>query len=468
MISALGVLSAATLWAGSEVILESFEESVDSASLMNWGGRPALDPVGVVLEQYTKTGDDDLFVSHGQKSLKVTLSGSEWWSADFKITLSEEAVQKLREAAQSTDPARYILRWDFVFPASGTTHWMNSQIQNFGGNLDALESNNGRRTMSLPVDLMTPLPEEGPLELMFAENFDAIEDPFTSLDVYVDNVRLVDTYDPGATAKVYVLQSFEDPNDPTGGAANFTGWGGGTRTTYEQYLRADAEDMRVTDGTHALEVKYAGTGTWGSDFTIPFAGTKLAEILKLDLPVEERPARESLARYTLRWDVTYPARADDWTDTWMNTSYDTQAGGLPWSLTGAFETRRTYSITLDQITWADWTDPKPSLMFIANGAWGPSGTSIWYDNFRLIDTGDVGLAPAPKITAFTYNAQTLQISITWESVAGKNYGIDSTENLGGPWPNVVAANIVGQAGTTTYTTTLAASTRTFLRVKATN
>lgn len=466
LIVALGLFPAA-LHAETTTLLESFEDSIDSASLMNWGGRPALDPPGVTLEQYTKTGDDDVFVTQGQKSLKVTLSGSEWWSADFKITLSEEAAAKVREAARSTDLARYVLRWDVVFPPSGTTSWMNSQLQGFGGVYDQLDSNNGLRTMSVALDLLNPLPEEGPLELIFAQNFDAIEDPFSSLDLYVDNIRLVDTYAPGAQPKVYVLQSFEDPNDPTGGAANFTGWGGGQRTTYEQYTASGPDDIRVTDGTHALQVNYSGAGTWGSDFTLPFAGTKLAEVLKLDLPTEERPPKAELVRYTLRWDVTYPERADDWTADWQNTSYHTQADGLPWSQAGAFNTRKTYSITLDQVTWADWTDPKPSLMFIANGAWGPTGHTLWFDNFRLIDTGDVGQTPPPNITNFDYDAKTGQLTITWQSVAGKNYAIDSTEQLGS-WPTVVQSGIVGQAGTTTFTATVQNKPQSFFRVRATD
>lgn len=466
LIVALGLFPAA-LHAETTTLLESFEDSIDSASLMNWGGRPALDPPGVTLEQYTKTGDDDVFVTQGQKSLKVTLSGSEWWSADFKITLSEEAAAKVREAARSTDLARYVLRWDVVFPPSGTTSWMNSQLQGFGGVYDQLDSNNGLRTMSVALDLLNPLPEEGPLELILAQNFDAIEDPFSSLDLYVDNIRLVDTYAPGAQPKVYVLQSFEDPNDPTGGAANFTGWGGGQRTTYEQYTASGPDDIRVTDGTHALQVNYSGAGTWGSDFTLPFAGTKLAEVLKLDLPAEERPPKAELVRYTLRWDVTYPERADDWTADWQNTSYHTQADGLPWSQAGAFNTRKTYSITLDQVTWADWTDPKPSLMFIANGAWGPTGHTLWFDNFRLIDTGDVGQTPPPNITNFDYDAKTGQLTLTWQSVAGKNYAIDSTEQLGS-WPTVVQSGIVGQAGTTTFTATVQNKPQSFFRVRATD
>lgn len=454
--------------AENAVILESFEDNIDLVSLMNWGGRPALDPPGVTLEQYTRWGADDAFVTEGEKSLKVTLSGQEWWSADFKITLSDEAAQKVRAAAQSGELARYILRWDIIFPPSGTTAWMNSQVQGFGGVYDQLDSNNGKRTMSIALDLINPLPEEGPLELIFAQNFDATEDPFTSLDLYVDNIRLVDTYAPGAQPKVYLLQSFEDPNDPTGGAANFTDWGGGQRTTYEQYTAMDADDIRVSDGTHALQVNYSGAGAWGSDFTLPFTNTKLAEVLKLDLPAEERPPREALARYTLRWETTYPERGPDWTADWQNTSYHTLADGFPWSQTGAFNARRTYSITLDQLTWADWTDPKPVIMFIANGAWGESGYTLWYDNFRLIDTGEVSQpAPRPDITAFTYDAQTRQITLSWQSAAGKTYAIESTENLGS-WPNVVASDIAGQAGTTSFTTTVPANARSFFRVRLVN
>jgi hypothetical protein len=465
----LGLFPFAGSAAENAIILESFEDSIDSASLMNWGGRPALDPPGVTLEQYTRWGEDDPNVTHGQKSLKVTLSGQEWWSADFKITLSEEASQKVREAARSGELARYILRWDVVFPPSGTTAWMNSQIQGFGGVYDQVDSNNGKRTMSIALDLLpNPLPEEGPLELIFAQNFDATEDPFTSLDMYVDNIRLVDTYAPGAQPKVYVLQSFEDPNDPTGGAANFTGWGGGQRTTYEQYTATGPDDIRVSDGTHALQVNYSGAGAWGSDFILPFTNTKLAEVLKLDLPPEERPSRDELARYTLRWETTYPERGPDWTADWQNTSYHTLADGFPWSQTGAFNTRRTYSITLDQLTWADWSDPKPVIMFIANGAWGESGHTLWFDNFRLIDTGEVSQpAPRPDIKSFTYDAKTRQITITWQSAAGKTYAIDSTENLGS-WPNVLASNIAGQAGTTSFTTTVPANARSFFRVRQTN
>jgi hypothetical protein len=463
---ALTLLSAVALSAQEVTVLESFEDNIDAASLMDWGGRTALDPVGVVLAHHTKTGEEDLFVSHGEKSLKVTLSGAEFWSADFQVTLSEEASTLVREAAATGDVAQYVLRWDYVFPPEGTTAWMNSAIQGFGGNYDQLESNSSRRTMSIALDLLPdPLPEEGPLVLMFAQNFDATADPFTSLDVYMDNIRLVNTYAPGATPKSYILQSFEDPNDPIGGVVNFTGWGGGTRTTYEQYTATGEDDIRVSHGEHSLQVNYAGTGTWGSDFLVPFSDSMLAEILKLDMPVEERPTAAELARYTLRWDVIYPdqAAAGDWSATWVNTTYHTQQDGFPWAQNGGSNVRRTYSITLDQVAWADWGDyPVPSMFMIANGAWGPSGTVFWYDNFHLIDTGEVGgTVPPPEITGHDYADG--QMTITWGSVAGGTYAVERKSELSGGW-TPIAENLTATATTASYTDASAPAGQAFYRV----
>src|SRR5262249_52879220 len=152
----------------------------------------------------------------------------------------------------------------------------------FGSNSDQLDSNNGKRTMSLALDLITGIPDDGPIVIRFADNFDATEDPFVGpLTVYVDNLRLVDTYAPGAQPITHVLQSFENSQNPTGSATDFTGWGGTTRTTYSQYAATTPDDIRVSHGTHSLKVSYANAGTWHADFTLPLNDTKLAEILKL-------------------------------------------------------------------------------------------------------------------------------------------------------------------------------------------
>jgi hypothetical protein len=463
--SMLSTFVALNLCAQQTIVLESFEDDIDAVSLMDWGGRPAHEPVGVNLAHYTRTGPEDLFVTHGDKSLKVTLSGLEWWSADFRVTLSETASEILREAVSAGAVGQYILRWDVVFPPEGTTHWMNNQIAGFGGIWDQLESNNSVRTMSVALDLLQEtVPAEGPIVLQFAQNFDAVAEPFTSLDLYMDNIRLVDTYVPGAQPKVYVLQSFEDPDNPTGGVVNFTAWGGGQRTTYHRYTASGPDDQRVSHGDHALEVRFTGSGGWGADFLIPFADTILADILRLDLPAAQRPAPEQLARYTLRWDLTWPERAQDWTGDWMNTGYHTQQDGLPWSQSGIFDTRRTYSITLDQFTWADWGDyPVPSLMVIVNGAWGPSGTTLWFDNFVLIDTGDTSGVAAPQITGHTHAAG--QLTLTWVSVPNATYGVERKANLDDAW-TPLAENLTSAGPTTSFSDTSPPAARAFYRVAA--
>lgn len=459
----LALCTSATICGQGITVLESFEDNIDSVSLMDWGGRPALDPVGVALEHYTRVDASDIHVTHGDKSLKVTLSGSEWWSADFQVTLSAEASDLLREAVVGGNVAQYILRWDYVFPPEGTTSWMNSQIQGFGGNYDQLENNNGMRTMSIPLDVATPLPD-GQLVLQFAQNFDATEDPFVSLDIYLDNIRLVDTYVPDASPKVYLLQSFENENDPTGGAANFTDWGGGQRTTYAQYTATDPDDVRVSDGTHSLEVTYSGSGAWGSDFIIPFASTMLADVLRLDLPAEERPTPAELARYTLRFDTVYPDSAEIGA-TWMNTSYTTLQQDWPWSQTANFGGRRTCSITLDQTAWADWTSPTPVIMVMANSDWTVEPVRLYFDNFVLIDTGDTSGVPAPVISDGNYDPGSGEFTLSWSSSGAATYAIERAEDAGGTW-TAIAEDLAGEAGTTSYTDTAAPVGSAFYRVVA--
>src|ERR1051326_5287821 len=109
---AVGLLSTANLFAENSVILEDFEESIDSVSPGDWGG-PRI-PDNVTFEQYTSTGADDINVTHGKKSLKMALT-AEGWCLDLKITLSDDASQKIHDAVKSSDVARYILRYDVVF-----------------------------------------------------------------------------------------------------------------------------------------------------------------------------------------------------------------------------------------------------------------------------------------------------------------------------------------------------------------
>jgi hypothetical protein len=397
---AFALLAALAIRAENAVLLESFEGNIDCAALaINSGGRPLLSPPGVSLSQYAKRSPYDRNVTEGARSLRIVLSGREKFSGDFEIKLSDDASEKVRKAAASRDVARYILRYDVIFPSMENFAYFNSALH-FGDCRDVLISAGGKRTMSVALDLLTGLPPNGPLMLSFADDF-VFKQAFTNVTIYLDNIRLVDTYAPGAKPVVHVVQSFEDPSSPTGGATRFTEWDNDkpiTRTTFAQYSAAGPSDIRVTDGEHALQVKNSQPGFWHADFTIPFNNTKLAEVLKLDLPPDQRPTPAQLARYTLRWDVTYP----DMTNDWMNCTYHTMETFLPVIQVRQDKPanqRLTYSVTLDQVEWGTWMDTYPVLTFITEGPHKAQDIKIYYDNFRLIDTSSVPAPEARKVAA---------------------------------------------------------------------
>jgi hypothetical protein len=105
------------------------------------------------------------------------------------------------------------------------------------------------------------------------------------------------------------------------------------------------------------------------------------------------------------------------------------------------------------------------LMVMANGPWGASGNSIWFDNFVLIDTGDISGISPPRITGHEYAAATGQFTLTWESASGGAYAVDRTTDLGGPW-TTIAENVTSQGATTSYSDSATPAGHAFYRVKA--
>jgi hypothetical protein len=153
------------------------------------------------------------------------------------------------------------------------------------------------------------------------------------------------------------------------------------------------------------------------------------------------------------------------------TSYDTLAGAFPFSQArwdAANGQLETLSLGLDQLTWSDTAVGAPTIVFVAQSDWGDTGSTLYFDNFRIIDTGATA-TPAPdlKITTVQFDAKTSTITLKWDSVAGKTYAVDYTQNLGS-WPTVLAPSVQGTQTSTTYTGTVPAGTRGFLRVRPTN
>ena len=223
-------------------------------------------------------------------------------------------------------------------------------------------------------------------------------------------------------------------------------------------------DFAVTDGIHALQIsnRYRDNINFEFDFALPFAGTKLADVLASSHSLAD------LAHYTLRWDTTMtavwsPASDGDFMNMVFATgsSYFPMAQGRRQSLGQSGLQRITYSVTLDQITaWGGCpTGGDPAIVFAFNGA--PEGVPYiyYYDNFLLVDTAP----PPPTIATCHYDPLTRHFTLTWSSVPGATYSIVSSPTVNGTY-TPLATGIASGGVQTTTTVTMPNANAGFLRV----
>ena len=304
----------------------------------------------------------------------------------------------------------------------------------------------------------------------------------------------MDTYAPGATPVIYPLQSFENPANPLGGATNlyptvtnFFGNPTSTRATLTQFVTNGLYDpnnpddgvpgiyttnkgpidgdFAVTDGTHALQVsnRFPANINFQFDFALPFAGTKLAEVLA------SNPSPADLAHYTLRWDTTMPgvwAAASD--GDFMNMVFAPVRATSPWPRAGGRASAKsgcsviTYSVTLDQITaWGGCpTGGDPAVIFAFNGPSEGIPFIYYYDNFVLIDTAP----PPPTITSWQYDNGTRHFTLTWTSMPGATYSVLTSPTLAAGSFTPLATGISSGGNQTTTTVTMPSGNAGFLRV----
>lgn len=419
--------SCALAHAQSVLLLESFEDSVDAVEVVGGNARTADD---ITVSQHTKVDADDIRVTDGEKSFKLELGASPAWNPDTIYTFSEENSTLIKEAWASKAEARYILRFDVVFPEG--LNWGNNTPQ-LNGNWRYGQAEHGgqlSRTMSIPLDLVErPLNDEDLITLRFIHNFGV--DEFTGIEMYFDNIRLVDTYASGAVPEVTVLNSFESEDDISK-IIPVT-----ERFELSLHEKSGAADLAVTEGEGSLEIKFNERGAWKRDFTIPFNGTIMESIAALPAGARKR--------YTLRLDVIYEERGENWTGNWQNFNIrpangGTTVGNISMARFSDDQHVRTYSITMDQLE----LDPaEPGISIVNQGAWGDAGATWHIDNIRVIDTG---LSPL-KIgdIALTDNGQA---SISWSSSDSQAYAVESSTDLLEWTP--VSTGIVGEAGTTSF------------------
>ncbi len=559
-IGVLGVLSIFTLRAQTVTILEGFEENTPgmppgtttngfSPGRCTFAVGKAAGPTGVnfcntnialftaytpqrapenTIAQYTATGPNDPFVTEGTNSMAITFYQPGFAAADFQIVLSDTNSVLVEQAAASGQIGRYILRFDVIFPNPSQYTYFNMNVYIGNGQdyltiagaapvyTNATYTNCAIGVYSCPLELPAlnlPAPDSGTnVELYIACNFSTQQSPFTNCTIYIDNVRLVDTYASASTTPViYPLISWKNATtfaDGVGPATNLyptvtTYYGNPVTPRTGLYLYTtnglfnpafqDANggipnvctasnqlafltwnvssydtDFAVTESDGcALMVSNVNTGTgFQGDFAISFAGTKLAQILSSNLPPYQ------LAHYTLRWDTTMP---EVWflnDGDYINFVYTTGNASLPMcqgrreSLGQDGLQRLTYSVTLDQI--AAWggspVGGDPAIIFLSDAVSLGAGPMYYYfDNFELIDTTPAVTVTEPVITSYSYDPTTHQFTLTWTSQTGANYTVQSSANLASGFTSLVT-NIPSGGSTTTTTVTMPDGNAGFLRI----
>lgn len=414
----------------TETLLESFEDGIDSVTVVGGGTRPQED---ITLSQHTKTGEDDLSVTHGENALKITITNNLAYEADADITLSQEASNLVKQAWASREEARYLIRYDVTFPTEGID-WGNFVVQVNGWDYAQLEySGQQNRSMSIPLDLVTSdLAGEDLVTLRVIDQYGAAEGT-DSLEVILDNIRLVDTYAPGAVPEVTLLNGFETQEDldklvPVS-----------DRFEASLHTKEGPDDVAVTEGEGSLEITFNSGGGWVRDFTIPFKGT-IMETIAL-VPQEDR------VRYTLRMDVIFEEQGDNWNGGWQNFIPRQSGGGaqhFAMHRGGSEQHARTYSATLDQLVIepGDPNNPDdvdPGISITNQGAWTDAGMTMHIDNIRLIDTGKAPL----EVRGLAVNAEGA-VEVEWASSSSQAYGLQTSSDLQ-TWAELVSG-VLGEPG----------------------
>jgi hypothetical protein len=483
-IIAIGTLSAPPVQAGSTVVLEGFESGFTTnsqgmtniAPFIEYGTRNGT-PVAISI--YTATGPGDPRVTQGTNSAKIVFP-TDGFGNDFGIALSDLACSMIENAASSNQPGRYIVRYDVILENVNLVsffnqHWLIANDWDYvrtGGGVqtnyegEQFEIDSFSVAVELPGVGMPTNPPDGMNSADFtgggitgltgfcSDQFEAVTEPLTNFTIYIDNIRLIDTYDtPTDIPTVYPLQSFEGMNG-LGGAtslnssttlSNYTTNGLYNPVTADEIPGACAEglddfiypessavnytDFTVTDGTNSLEVvNTAAAGYTYDAISIPFAGTPLQQIISLNLT----PAQ--LAHYTIRWDVTTPfvpfvVNHSGSDGDYSQLDYNATTGSILPMSTGRRQSdgqeslqRETYSLTLDQILYWGVT---PSLAVSTSIANNWPGDPFYFDNFIILDT-------APKytyITSSSYNAGTRQMTLVWLSDPSQTYTVQFSSNL---------------------------------------
>ena len=390
-------------YAGSEILLEGFEDNIDNVIPATDDGSRGANG-NVKLTHFIRTDAEEVWVTQGKRALQIELlNNQKWWSVDFLVYLDQEATTEL-ETAWNGDPesglkpeARYVLKYDVTFPEKGVVTWMNQTVNN--GSEAAREwntsgNNNAPVTVEIPLDLVgtdLSINDDGTSTLRFIDNADWPDG--NTPKFFIDNIRLVDQWATDEPPTTIVIESFENNIDavtPQGG-----------RISVEHYKAADIEDFNVTHGSKSLKVVLAQPEGYSTDWHLDLDNSETLKEL-LQLPLEER------WRYTLRFDTVFEERPPDgWGG--GNWGYKFSTSFSPADTARTPSDRSTYSVNL---ALADLDPDSPRITFYGNG--GYSGEVVaYFDNFRILDT-----IQAPYIVIHSSRINEAGFSFDWNSTVG--------------------------------------------------
>ncbi len=404
-------------------LLESFEDTVDVVShLQPADGNRRID-------EFSLSEDNDFGqITDGQKALKVAFSSMSVWQRDFQVQLSLDVTTLLQSVIETEETGRYYLLYDILWDnTDNDAGWACNPLE-IGGWMygDQIEWSGGGQVVTMAYEIGAGTPDGFRLGLVGDDtdrtflNFIFNSNTGQPMNVYVDNIRLMDTKPGNAETIVSVLESFE---------ASTSGLAGQGRT---ENIVQNEDQAFITHG--AKSAKYTlndADGGWAQDLTLDLSGySLLAEVL--EIPQADR------ARYTLAWD--WLVQLDDGTgggwgvqQTWSPDNKLTQS----WAGDGGLRTR---AINLSTVPW----DAPPVLTIFQHGGWSGGNIQLYMDNIRIIDTGFV-----PSLIELTSpSLGGTSFSFSWVSSPGKLYQVHRSNAVNGPFDSI--AEVTADGDLTTF------------------
>jgi hypothetical protein len=442
-----GLATAEIAGAETVTLLESFEKNVDNVLHYAAEGDRRITAI-----TQSDTNDYDQ-ITEGNKALKVSFEKLTGWKQDFSVLLSPESTAILEgvvaELEESSELGRYYLLYDITWDKlESDAAWSNNPL-NFGGHATGIQIEwaGGNQAVTMTYDLGAGLPE-GFLLALEGDNGDQTFVRFIfngnstlPMDVYIDNIRLLDTKPEGGVTEVTMLDSFEENLDallPTG-------------SRVIEDITVNEDELYVTEGEKSAKfVLQDEPGGYQQDFTIDLAlYSELEKILQL-------PQKERL-QYSLAWD--WIVEPGDSTVNWFQETLNPVGPGMGMTESwGGDGNVRTRVINLGMVEW----DFLPIITVFHNSSqpWG-TPVNLYLDNLRLINTGGSNVPEDLEIFSIEHNADNT-VTLSWESVEGGRYALDSSVDLE-EWEEI-EDDITSEGETTTFTTSPSEAVKTFYRV----